>query len=254
MRTATPHGDDDAVLALAPRRPGPRSPLFNLPVELRRELCRRIRAGDSDGAVSDWLGDSGHPASRWSVRRFRKAIEPALLRIEEARALVDLWAVDDEHAEAASSPQRPDIALATVEMLRAAAFAGAARVDAATPEGVRDLAGLALIVQRLEAADSAIAARRRPPPRGARPPRCATPARRKSRPSVRNGAELCGLVRNCAAKKTRAHAAAAPMTAGRGGSRTPCGSRSPRPRRRGGGRSARSCRGCARRGPSRSVP
>ena len=185
MRTATPHGDDDAVLALAPRRPGPRSPLFNLPVELRRELCRRIRAGDSDGAVSDWLGDSGHPASRWSVRRFRKAIEPALLRIEEARALVDLWAVDDEHAEAASSPQRPDIALATVEMLRAAAFAGAARVDAATPEGVRDLAGLALIAQRLEAADSAIAARR-----PTAPPRNPCP--------TGNPAHRCESVRNCA--------------------------------------------------------
>ena len=84
-------------------------------------------------------------------------------------------------------------------MLRAAAFAGAARVDAGAPEGVRDLAGLALIVQRLEAADSAIAARR-----PTAPPRKPLPDG-KSRPSVRIGAELCGLVRDCAGKKTCAH-------------------------------------------------
>ena len=207
MDIASPRGPTDAAIALPPRRVGRRSSLSDLPAEIRRELCRRIRGGDPDGDVANWLGDVGYPTSRWAVRRFRKAIEPALLRIEEARAVIGLWAEDDRDAESGSAaPQDLDIAAATVAMLRAAAFAGAARIDATASEGVRDLERLSRAVQRFEAADRKLAVR--PPRRRNRSRRRRErlhrrrPRRHSGRPRTRAGwpksPSLCETVRNCA--------------------------------------------------------
>ena len=207
MDIASPRGPTDAAIALPPRRVGRPSSLSGLPAEIRRELCRRIRGGDLDGDVANWLGDAGYPTSRWAVRRFRKAIEPALLRIEEARAVIGLWAEDDRDAESGSAaPQDLDIAAATVAMLRAAAFAGAARIDATASEGVRDLERLSRAVQRFEAADRKLAVRRRDAAiaRGAAGKGftaavlAAIQGGPEPAPDGRNPPSLCETVRNCA--------------------------------------------------------
>ena len=125
---------------------GRRSTLADLPLEVREEVFRRFRAGESDKAIAARLETLGQPVSWWAVRRFRKAHAPALRRRDEAEAAAAVWMRAEEGGES-----RADVARTTLGMLRTAAFHAAARVGSGD-DALAEIARLARAVRDLEAA------------------------------------------------------------------------------------------------------